>query len=465
MPPVNRIGTGQVLEAHLALESSFGSGITKGSDTGLVVKTDAGSPILARELQDGSEATGSHDPADKINGRYLATAISIPVNVRLMEDAATQTQLKHFIRAGLGGGAAVVGPTGQTVLAAGSTTSVIKLTGASAAITFAERTGVVVEGQPREIIKVDGPANTITVDPPLSAVPANGAPIIGGVTYAQAFPATPFAYSVLRDFVVFDYLGVVPTKLSIAPDAKAALAMTLEGSASSMVHTGECELSAPVADGAATTWEVTNAGALSVGSLFDCDGETGIEVTAVDLTTGSITVVRGTGAAAHASGKELTPAWVSVTPSGEIAHGMNGALSMLDAEGNLISVPATSRSIEYANGAKPVEDEESPVTNGPTDLVNGVWTGTVKSSIYFRRGDTRFIAAGQGRVSTAMVFYVTAGDRGLAVLISRAESQTPSLAAGAELKLDLTWDILSGVNRSTTPATGVAESAIKIFTW
>lgn len=457
MPLENRIGSGTVTEGHFSVEASFAAGFTQSAGTFLKILNSSSCEIQGQDRQKNDEATGSRDEGDKLTGRYQPVKVKIDHYFNLQPDGATPSMLDALIKAALGETTVRTTPSGKTVLT-GSTASVIKVT---VPADFQLFDGVVIENQPRQVGKIG--ADYITLLIPLSAVPATGAPISVCNVYHQSAVQPTFGYDLKKDFLVIKNKGCVATKFAVNPDANKSLQVTLEAEAAAQTITGTTELSAAVvnATGGSATWTFSNVSSFVVGSEFDVGTEIGVQVKSVDYVNNTALVLRpGSGRTTHSIGDACTPSWTSGAATGERAHGMNGVMVVKDATGAVVSIPATTRGVDFQTGCKLINDEDG--SNSPSYKHDGPRSSAVTSKIHFRLNDTQFIRLAQNRGITSLVYYATAGARGIAIAIPRAEFTIPKLADGDMLGLDLSFDV---VQAADTDGARVKNRMTSVFTW
>lgn len=453
----NRIASGNVLEAHIGIESAFGAGFTQSASTALAALASSSVDLQDRDLLANEEATGSRDSNDKLSGRYKPFAVKVDAYARLQKDAGSASQIEPLIQAALGASARQT-PSGKTV-GIGATTTVIPVTTGT---DFQLFDGVVIGGHPRIVTKVE--AAQITIAPPLPTAPAQDTPITVTRTLHQAAVQPTFGFDLKRDHTAISAKGCVVKKLSISGDASKEVRVSVDAEGASQITTGTTALAAAVADNAAgdQTWTFVNASVFSVGSLFDVGTEKGVLVKSINTANNTAVVTRpGSGRSTHSIGDECVPSWTAGSASGDIGVGMNGFVSMLDATGALISVPAVSRGVDFDTGSALVNDEDG--STGPTykfDDRRG--QASIKSKIHFRSDDARFVNLGQNRGVTPVIYWVTAGSRGMAIAAPRAEFTIPKINPGKMVDLDLTMEVTRGIDAD---GNRVNDRSLIVFTW
>lgn len=458
--PDNTLLTPNVRQAHLGIEESgYGAGGTQDATTAALILDDTSVARQKNTRLESKERGPDRDMADSDNGRKEAGALTINAYYRSSNAEGAASPAENLFRAALGPTVRTT-PAGLTVAAAPASSTTTVYVGADHGLQLFDP--IIVD----DLYSIVGRVGADHVDLliPLAAIPAVGSSLaVCRVIHPDPIQPT-FWYDEKQDSEVLTHTGCVAESLAISSSGSEQVMVALTGQFGNQTISGETALRVAVADAIQTLWDVYDPAAFEVGAKFDCEGETGIVVDAVDMANRQITVTRGAGAAAHALDVLITPAWVGVSSAGagEKAIGTTGLFVVKDRYGAATPVAFTNVSVTFPTGGKLINDESK--STSPTGSVSGARPrATVTGTIHKRRKDLFWLRDAQDRLRTPLLLYFPVGDRCVGAIIPRAEILIPEDASGDDMyDLNLSFEVqraqdLDGVD--------VSDRTVAVFTW
>lgn len=400
---------------------------------------DASFPPLQNNFAADGQQRDFRDVFHRYKGKIQAGSFSLTVDAKPSGLDATAPASANMFEAALGAFPAVL-PSGLTCLA-GSTASALQITGG---VLSAASVGmmVLVEGQVAMISSINVGTTVIGITPPLAAAPQVGAAIGRSVNYRLAETPPSLTFLVRDGHSMFLNSGAVIDTMQMKVTGTDIATFTFGGPFAKQVITGTDAVGAAgVASGVTTVFPVADCSKFEVGSRFNCESETNIEVTFVPALTGpgNLTVVRGSGAAAHAAAAAITPYVPATSEVGAPVHGKLGKLSIGGA-----AVTFTSLDLNLKNSLKLLDTEAG--SDYATDFIPGMReiTGTVK--VFFRADDLDHFRNARAQVPVSILAQAgNAAGSIVAVVMQNAELDLPAITGNDQRELDIKFTAF-GVN-------------------
>lgn len=432
MSQQNTIGLGRQRALFVKEQSAFGTPAVPGASDKVMALDDLSFPPLSPTYVADKQLRDSRDQFSRFEGKTPAGSFTLSIYAKPSGTAGTAPDGAALFKACLGATPSTI-PAGLTCLTA-STASALKVTASALSATNIGDL-LLIEGQVVMISSyAAGTPDTIGITPPLSAVPAVGAAIGRSVNY-KAATYLPSLTCLVRDaHTSFLSTDAVVESLSVKIPGNDMATLTFGGQFGRQVATGTDAVGAAgVADGVVTAFPVADCAKFEEGSRFNCESETNIYVSAksADSGAGILTVVRGSGAAAHAAAAAITP-WLPIgTEAGSPVHGKLGSVKV-----GGVAVSFTALQVDLKNGTKMIDTEAG--SNYATDYIEGARAVTGSVKLYFRKDDLKHFRVAQKK--TAVTIVAQAGSVAgaiAAVVLQKAELDIPAISGNDQRELDI----------------------------
>ncbi|MBI5815888.1 MAG: hypothetical protein HZB29_09795 [Nitrospinae bacterium] len=345
-------------------------------------------------------------------------------------------------------GAPYLTPAGVTTLA-GSTKTTLNV-GAAHGLLLGD---IIMIGMEAVSVRAAG-ASSVTVDPPLSAAPGNGTAIKQLKQYPLDTAYKTMVRHAYRDLMAMRADGCTVGSFKLDVPGKELAKMTASGEAGYVTTMQATRLATAIntsVASASASFTPEHKGFLAVGMRINIGAEKNDLVTAVNETTGEVTIMRSNvGVATHAIGTEITPYWPALPATIKtVAQGKSMTIRMLEPGAtDAVTAHALNFAFEMNTGLSQFTDESG--YDGPSDVDVDKKTGKITVKTIFHQPDyTRVVNAGKD-VTFSVICVIATSDNahGLVFYANKCSLKTKLDTSGKTLKHDLEFAIGRSVDAS-----------------